>query len=228
MRSYKTRSYKKRNAARPFSSCSRAAALRPLRARPANPCARFFPVRQEASWPRAGWRTGWESGASSVSTWAEPRPTSACSTARPAPPTRQRWGACPSPCLSWKCTRSAQAAAHWRRLDAGGALRVGPEKLRRRARTDLLRTGRHAARRDRRPPAAGTGWTRSIFSAESFHSTCRQTQKGFEKFLLGRDGTGKGRRASRDDPAGACPRHCGRFQRHHGKSVAGNLHRARA
>ena len=85
------------------------------------------------------------------------------------------------------------------RLDAGGALRVGPES-----------SGAVPG-----PICYGRGGTQpavtdahlllgrldpECFLGGEFPLDAQATQKGFEKFLHGRDGTGKGRRASRMTP----------------------------
>ena len=137
----------------------------------------YYPARRGASWPRAGWRTGWASGASSVLTWAAPPRTFACSTA-PARTTHETTLAglpVAVPVLDVHTVGAGGGSAG--ASGCGRRIARGAGKRGRRARTYLLRTRRLAASRDRRPSAARGGWARIAFWEASFRSTRRRRRR---------------------------------------------------
>ena len=140
----------------------------------------------------------------SRSTWAAPAPTCAwCGTACPSRRRDARGRrATRAAARARRSTPSAPAAARSPRLDAGGALVVGPAERRRRSRARPATAAAAPRRRSPTPTSCSAASRPTPRSPGSGGSTSTPPRAALD--ACRRDGRGRGRGRRRGDGAGAC------------------------
>ena len=179
--------------------------------RPASPSTRrpSCPAALLLSGPAGGVRAAaeaaaWPAGSPtrSPSTWAAPAPTCASSAAaRPSRRPSARSAGFPVRLPSLDVHTIGAGGGSIARIDAGGALVVGPRVGRRRSRAGLLRPGRHRADGDRRRPGRRPHPGRRRLRRARARSTVDAARRGARRApgvdADGRDRRGRRRRWSR-------------------------------